>query len=99
MFHNNNIRKRQKGKHLTVVERARFETYLKEGMTKVKIAKEIVVSERTMYREIKRGTIQLKDSEQRYYKVYDAKYGQNKYEENQGKKAAKIVVGKNICMI
>lgn len=95
MLDNNNIRKREKGKHLTSVERGKIEAYLKEGMTKVRIAKEIGVSERTIYREIKRGTIRLKDSEWRYYKVYDAHYAQNRYEDNQRRKEGSLKIGNN----
>lgn len=95
MFDNNNIRKRKKGKHLTSVERGKIEAYLKEGISKVKIAKKIGVSERTIYREIKRGTIELKDSEWRCYKVYDAEYAQRKYEENQSNKEGNLKIGNN----
>lgn len=95
MLDNDNIRKRKKGKHLTSVERGKIEAYLKEGMTKVRISKEIGVSERTIYREIKRGTIELKNWEWKDYKVYDAQYAQNKYEENQSNKEGNLKIGKN----
>lgn len=82
----NNIRKRDKGKHLTSIERGKIEAYLKEGLTKSLIAEKIGVSERTIYREIKRGTIELKDSQWRNYEVYDATYAQDNYERKQSKK-------------
>ena len=80
------IKERKKGKHLTEVERAKIETLLKEKRTKAYIEKEIGVSERTIYREIKRGMVRLIDSELREKRVYVYDVAQNRYEENQRKK-------------
>ena len=52
---NDYTRKREKGKHLTLIERSQIEVYLKLGKTRKYIAEQIGVSERTIYREIKRG--------------------------------------------
>ena len=57
------IAKREIGKQLTLAERAKIEVYLKEKKTKAYIAEKIGVSERTIYREIKRGMVTLKDYE------------------------------------
>lgn len=99
MFDNNNIRKRDKGKHLTSIERGKIEAYLKEGLTKSLIAEKIGVSERTIYREIKRGTIELKDSQWRNYEVYDATYAQDNYERKQSQKEGSLKIGKNHKLI
>ena len=50
---NDYTKKREKGKHLTLIERGQIEVYLKLGKTKKYIAEQIGVSERTIYREIK----------------------------------------------
>ena len=89
------IKKRRKGKHLTEVERAKIETLLKEKRTKAYIAKEIGVSERTIYREIKRGMVRLMDSELREKRVYAYDVAQNRYEENQRKKDGYLKIGSN----
>lgn len=89
------IAKRRKGKHLTEVERAKIEVYLKEKKTKSYIAKAIGVSERTIYREIKRGTIILKNSDLSERKVYCYDVGQRKYEEKQSGKLGYLKIGHN----
>ena len=89
------IKERRKGKHLTEVERAKIETLLKEKRTKAYIAKEIGVSERTIYREIKRGIVTLIDSELREKTVYAYDVAQNRYEENQRKKDGYLKIGSN----
>ena len=89
------IKERRKGKHLTEVERAKIETLLKEKRTKAYIAKEIGVSERTIYREIKRGIVRLMDSELREKRVYAYDVAQNRYEENQRKKDGYLKIGSN----
>lgn len=63
LMQNKYIAKRRKGKHLTLAERAKIEVYLKEKKTKAYIAEKIGVSERTIYREINRGTVLLKNSD------------------------------------
>lgn len=89
------ILKRRKGKHLTLVERAKIEVYLKEKKTKAYIAEKIGVSERTIYREIKRGTIILKNSDLSDRKEYCYDVGQRKYEEKQHNKIGYLKIGKN----
>ena len=89
------IKERRKGKHLTEVERAKIETLLKEKGIKAYIAKEIGVSERTIYREIKRGIVRLMDSELREKRVYAYDVAQNRYEKNQRKKDGYLKIGSN----
>ena len=95
MLKNNNIKNRPKGKHLTSIERGKIEAYLKQNMSKAEIAMNIGVSERTIYREIKRGKILLKDSQWKSYETYDAYFAQKKYEQNQSKKEGNIKIGKD----
>ena len=64
------IAKREKGKHLTLIERGQIEVYLKLGKTKKYIAEQIGVSERTIYREIKRGRVELLNSDLTTRKEY-----------------------------
>ena len=89
------IKERRKGKHLTEVERAKIETLLKEKRTKAYIVKEIGVSERTIYREIKRGIVRLMVSELREKRVYAYDVAQNRYEENQRKKDGYLKIDSN----
>ena len=51
--------KRKKGQHLKLVERGKIESYLEKGMTKAEMARKLNVSERTIYREIRRGTVEV----------------------------------------
>lgn len=87
--------KRKKGKHLTEAERAKIEVYLKEGKTKKYIAECIGVSERTIYREIKRGKIILKNSDYSEREEYQYDVAQRRYEENQKRKEGYLKIGNN----
>lgn len=87
--------KRKKGKHLTEAERAKIEVYLKEGKTKKYIAECVGVSERTIYREIKRGKITLRNSDYTEREEYCYDVAQRRYEENQKKKEGYLKIGNN----
>ena len=50
---------KKKRQHLKLVERGKIESYLEKGMTKAEIARKLNVSERTIYREIRRGTVEV----------------------------------------
>ena len=51
------------------------------------IAKEIGISERTLYREIKRGMVKnLLKSDLTFYSEYSAEYSQRKYDKKQKRK-------------
>ena len=54
-----------------------------------------MVSERTIYREIKRGMVTLIDSELREKTVYAYDVAQNRYKENQRKKDGYLKIGSN----
>ncbi|MGP1612484.1 MAG: hypothetical protein ACTTG8_05285 [Catonella sp.] len=58
-----------------------MEVYLKEKKTKTYIAEKIGVSERTIYREINRGTVLFKNSDLRERKEYAYDVGQRRYME------------------
>ena len=92
---NHYTQNREKGKHLTLCERGKIEAYLKAGYTKKRIAEEIGVSERTIYREVKRGTIVLRNSDLTNRTEYVSDYAHMKYKENQNKKEGSLKIGKN----
>lgn len=93
------IAKREKGKHLTLAERAKIEVYLKEKKTKAYIAEKIGVSERTIYREIKRGMVTLKDYEWKDKTEYCYDVAQRKYEEGQSRKQGYLKIGNNHALV
>ena len=89
------IAKRRKGKHLTLVQRAKIEVYLKEKKTKAYIAEKIGVSERTIHREINRGTVLFKNCDLSERKQYAYDVGQRRYEEKQSSKEGYLKIGSN----
>ena len=92
---NDYTRKREKGKHLTLIERSQIEVYLKLGKTRKYIAEQIGVSERTIYREIKRGRVELLNNDLTTRKEYVADVAMRIYEEKQSKKEGYLKIGKN----
>ena len=93
------IAKRRKGKHLTLAERAKIEVYLKEKKTKAYIAEKIGVSERTIYRDINRGTVLFKNSDLSERKEYAYDVGQRRYEEKQSSKEGYLKIGSNYELV
>ena len=92
--------KREKGKHLTLIERAKIETYLGLGYSKTKIAQLIGVSRRTIQREIKRGWVEgLQKSDLSLYDAYSAQKAQRKYNDSQRKKEGNLKIDKNFELI
>ena len=92
--------KREKGKHLTLVERGKIEAYFKLGYSKSKIAELIDVSRRTIQREIKRGWVEgLQNSDLSLYDTYSAQKAQNKYNDSQRKKQGSLKIDKNFNLI
>ena len=61
---------RGSGKHLTWSDRLIIEKMLKEGYSKPQIARYLGVHHSTIYDEVKRGEVELIDSELRPYKTY-----------------------------
>lgn len=77
---NNNI-SIKKYKHLTEVERYKIEAYVHEGRKPSEIGKLLGKSTRTIQREIKIGTVILKDALWRDKKLYQADVSQRIHEE------------------
>lgn len=86
---------RKKGKHLSLNERGKIEAYLKLGKTKKYISKELGVSERTIYREIKRGKTELLNSNLTTRIEYLSDVAHRKYKETQSKKGGYLKIGSN----
>lgn len=84
-----------KNKHLTERERYKIEAYLKDNKKAWQIASLLGKSERTIQREIKRGTVILLDTELREYKIYCADTAQRKYDENAANKGRNYKIGKD----
>lgn len=82
-----------KNKHLTERERYKIEAYLKDKKKPWQIADLLGKSERTIQREIKRGTVVFLDSELREYKSYCADTAQHKYYENAANKGRAYKIG------
>ncbi|MBQ4429274.1 MAG: helix-turn-helix domain-containing protein, partial [Clostridia bacterium] len=83
MERNNNTIKSRKGKHLTYEERQKLEVLLKAKVEIKKIAELLGGrSERTMRREVERGTVQLLNSDLTERYEYSADAAQLKYERN-----------------
>lgn len=92
--------KREKGKHLTSIERGKIEAYFKLGYSKTKIAQLIDVSRRTIQREIKRGWLEgLQNSDLSLYDTYSAHKAQRKYNDSQRKKEGNLKIDKNYELI
>lgn len=89
----NNNTKSVKNKHLTERQRYTIEDLLKEGRDAKYIANRLGKGVRTIEREILRGTVILKDTMLRDYKVYCADAGQRIYDENAKNKGPMLKIG------
>lgn len=76
-------------KHLTLDERKMIEKLYKKQMSPKEIAEILERSERTIYRELKRGFVMLFDTYLREYPSYDYQIAQNKYDEGLAHKGRK----------
>lgn len=94
MERNNNTTKSRKGKHLTYEERQKLEVLLKAKVERKKIAELLGGrSERTIRREIERGTVQLLNSDLTERYEYSADAAQLKYERNAANKGRNLKIG------
>ena len=75
-----------KNKYFTKEERTQLEGYLKANMPKREIAKNLDKSLKTIYNEIKRGTIALLNSDLIEYETYCADFAQSDFLEKQKNK-------------
>jgi IS30 family transposase len=89
----NNTLKSNKNKYLTLKERYEIEALKKAGIKNVEIAKQIGKSDRTIRREIKRGTVKLLNTDLTYRYEYCADVAQRKYEENASNKGPGLKIG------
>ena len=88
---------RKKGKHLTLVERGKLEILFKSNKTAKEIAMEIGVSERTIYREKKRGMVNgILNSDLTTRNEYVAEKAHNRYLKLQKAKEGSLKIGNNI---
>ena len=86
-------RERKKGKHLTLVERCIIEANLKEKKTHKEISERIGVSTKTIQREVKRGTVELLNSDLTVKKEYVAELAHQKYRDKQKAKEGILKIG------
>ena len=93
MNHSNHTIETKKNKYLTEKERYKIEALKKAGLSNVDIAKQIGKSDRTIRREIKRGTIILRNSDWTEEKRYCADVAQRKYLENSLNKGPSLKIG------
>lgn len=91
----NNTLKTRKGKYLTEKERYKIEALKKAGLKNKEIAEQIGKSERTIRRELKRGQLQLLNSDLTYRNEYCADVAQRKYEKNAQNKGVSLKIGKD----
>jgi IS30 family transposase len=82
-----------KNKHITEQERYKIEALNKAGFSNVEIAKQIGKVERTIRREIARGTIKLLNSDLTEREEYCADVAHRKYLENASKKGPMLKIG------
>ena len=89
----NNTLKTQKNKYLTLKDRYKIEVLKKAGISNVKIAEQIGKSERTIRREMARGTVKLLNSDLTTRKEYCADVAHRKYLENASNKGPGLKIG------
>lgn len=80
-------------KYITETERYKIETMLQDGIKPKEIAQRIGKHYTTIYREIKRGTVTLLDTELREYTKYCADVAQRKQEECSHNKGIDLKIG------
>lgn len=91
----NNTLKSKKNKYLTLKDRYKIEALKKVGLKNSEIAKQIGKSDRTIRREIKRGTVRLLNTDLTYRYEYCADVAQMKYKENASNKGPSLKIGKD----
>lgn len=82
--------------YLTERERYQIEILLKENYTPKQIAETLHRHKSTIYREIKRGTVEMIDTNLKPYNKYCADTAQNKYNENKLNKGTDLKIGNDI---
>lgn len=82
--------------YLTERERYQIEILQKEKYTPKQIAKTLNRHISTIYRELKRGTVEMIDTNLKPYKKYCADTAQNRYNENKLNKGTDLKIGNDI---
>lgn len=82
--------------YLTEKERYQIEILLKEKYTPKQIAERLHRHKSTIYREIKRGQVEMIDTNLKPYTKYCADTAQNKYNENKLNKGISLKIGTDI---
>lgn len=86
-------------KYITETERYKIETMLEDKINPKEIADRLGKHFTTIYREIKRGTVTLIDSNLKEYKKYCADVGQRKQEEKGHNKGIELKIGNDLQTI
>lgn len=80
---NNSTTKKRSFKHLSAIQRGMLAQMIKEGSyTQIEMAKELGVSQSTISREIKRGTVEQLNTLLETYIIYAPDYAEIKYQQN-----------------
>lgn len=90
---NNNTLKTRKNKYLNEIERYKIEGLKKAGLSNKEIADQIGKSDRTIRREIRRGTVVFLNTDLTERKEYCADVAQRKYAENAANKGPGLKIG------
>ena len=80
-------------KHFTKTKRLQLEAYLKINMPKTEIAKNLGVHISSVYREIKRGEYEHKNSDWTYEMKYSCDLAESKYQDNLKEKGQDFKIG------
>ena len=96
MCQNDYTTESSKGKHLSYEDRIKIgHLYNKQGKNYTEIAEEIGCHRTTVSREIKKGLVELKNSDLTIREEYIPKRGQEVYEQNNTAKGPDLKIGKN----
>jgi len=93
MNHSNHTTKSKKNKYLTEQDRYQIEALKKAGFSNLKIAEQIGKPDRTIRREIVRGTVTLLNSDLTTKEEYCADVAHRKYLENASNKGPGLKIG------
>lgn len=92
-------RKKTVARYFTFYERTKIETLLENGVKPVEIAEQLNRSFTAVYREIKRGTVEQKDTNLKVYTKYLADAGQRIQDKKGHNKGAKIKLKNEISTL
>lgn len=100
MSHLNDTTKNRKGKHLNYEDRLKIEALSKAGIKPKEIGQLVGGrSERTIYRELKRGMVELLNSDLTARKEYSADAAQKKHDYNSTAKGAELKIANDYELV